>query len=311
MVALVCAAATASVIPDKEVVLINDGHFTATDKGIVIDGITNTVATTLEKYLDGEIPAIFKTIIEWIANAINPPPDAMIDYFKVIALNVRNVVGLYVNQHNMDQILAYKGDLADLITRYSKAPVKSETYADKDTMANSLSVSIISNRFLIEAVEFPHSMMLHYADLASIHIAILKDAATTYSTTQKTSPWWVDLDNELGHYIGFGKNLTTSVVTWRNSMVSCSSKLCSSARQGEVATCYNKWRVVDKVAQYDNTCKALSGDHTCDNSCQDYKDDMNKDVQRFVFHYLGKVMATWEQLKITADEMAKKAKDGH
>ena len=41
-------------------------------------------------------------------------------------------------------------------------------------MANSLSTSIMANRYLVEAVELPYSMMLHYSDIASIHIMVLK-----------------------------------------------------------------------------------------------------------------------------------------
>jgi len=296
--------------PPSEVVLFTGNDFTGTDKAIVIDGITNTVATALKKFFDKEIPVIFKEIIQWITNAINPPPDSEINYFAVIALNVRNLVGLYVNQHNMDQILHYRGDLADLLQRYANAPVQSQTYPDKNTIANSLSTAIISNRFLIEAVEYPESMTLHYADIASLHIAVLHNAATTYSTSQKTSAWWVDLDNQLAHYIDFGKNLTASVVEWRNGMVSCSSSKCAEERQ-DVSTCYNTYTVTDRVTQKIDTCKAISGDNSCDNTCQDYKTEMNNDVNKFVFRYLGDPMSGWETLKVTADQMAQKAKNGH
>jgi len=282
----------------------------ANDDGIVIDGVNNTIGLTLQRYDANEIPAILKEIIQWIANAINPPPDSEIDYFKTIAQNVRNLVGIYVNQHNMDQILHYKADLAELLKRYANAPVRSATYPDKNTIANSFSASMISNRYLIEAVEFPHSMMLHYADLASLHVTVLKDAATTYTTADKTSRWWIDLDNQLEHYIGFGKNLSTTVVTWRNSMVSCTSYVCGEADWPDL-TCYNQYTVVDEVTGDTDVCKAVASDHSCDNSCDDYKTEMNKDIAKFVFKYMGQVLEGWETLKITSAEMAKKAKNGH
>lgn len=59
-------------------------------------------------------------------------------------------------------------------SRYMEAPVESSTYPDKNTVANSLSTSIIANRFLVEAGERPQSMIIHYADIASIHILVLK-----------------------------------------------------------------------------------------------------------------------------------------
>lgn len=57
---------------------------------------------------------------------------------------------------------------------YMDAPVESSSYADKNTVANSLSTSIITNRFLVEAGERPQSMIIHFADIASIHILVLK-----------------------------------------------------------------------------------------------------------------------------------------
>merc|ERR1712002_1133277 len=158
--ALLAASALGSVIP-----LHHGARAPGLQQTLVIDGMNNTAGLTLDSFFHHNITEIFEEIIEWIAKAIDPPPTADIDYFKVIELNVRNVVGEYVNQHNMDQILHYKGDLADLISKYAKAPNRSETYVDKDTVANSFSVSVVANRFLIEAIEFPDSMMLHYADI--------------------------------------------------------------------------------------------------------------------------------------------------
>jgi len=301
ILALVAASALGNVLPQQEA-----GGLSLGEGPVVIDGIHNTVGLTLSNYFSGNWEEIFEKVIEWIAKAIDPPPTADIDYFAVIAKNVRNVVGEYVNKHNMDQILHYKGDLAELLSRYANAPNKSETYPDKNTIANSLSVSMVSNRFLIEAVDYPDSMMLHYADLASLHVAVLRNAAQTYTVPEKTSFWWVDLDDQLEHYIGFGTNLTSTLVQWRNDMVDCSNKQCVSL------TCYDIYTVVDKVEETVDTCKALHKvDHSCDTACANYKTEMNDTVQKFIAKYLGEVLAQWKEMKKTSAVMADKARNGH
>jgi len=304
--ALLAASALGSVIPWQP-------KAPGLQQPLVIDGMNNTVGLTLEKFFHHNITEIFEEIIEWIAKAIDPPPTADIDYFKVIELNVRNVVGEYVNQHNMDQILLYKGDLADLISRYAKSPNRSETYPDKNTVANTFSVAMVSNRFLIEAVAFPDSMMLHYADIASLHIAVLRDAALTYTTPTKTSRWWIDLDDQLEHYISFGTNLTSTLVTWRNNMVDRDVKKCAWLEAaGPELKCYDVYTIHDKVSGIQDICKAIHDvDHSCDDACDKYKVEMNQSLQGFIEHYLGKVMAGWKDMKKLSEVMADKARHGH
>jgi len=306
VLAVLAASALGSVVPLQRAPAVQPAP-------VLIDGINNTVGLTLDGFFHGNITEIFEEIIEWIAKAIDPPPTADIDYFKVIALNVRNVVGEYVNEHNMDQILHYKGDLADLITRYAKCPNSSTIYADKNTCANSFHTNMQANRFLIEAVEFPDSMMLHYADIASLDIAVLRDAALTYTTTTSTSYWWVDLDDQLEHYISFGTNLTTTLVTWRNDMVDCDVKKCEwLGAAGPELQCYDVYTIHDKVSGIQDICKAVHGvDHSCDDACDKYKVEMNKTVQDFIEHYLGKVMDGWKDMKKVSEVMAEKAKHGH
>lgn len=48
----------------------------------------------------------------------------------------------------------------------------------------------------------------------------MQDAAEVYSVDGVTSQWWVDLDDQLDHYIHHGKTLQNSVVDWRNDLVS-------------------------------------------------------------------------------------------
>ena len=48
------------------------------------------------------------------------------------------------------------------------------TYPDKNIVADSITTSIITNRFLVEAALMPWSMAIHFTDIASVHILILK-----------------------------------------------------------------------------------------------------------------------------------------
>lgn len=48
------------------------------------------------------------------------------------------------------------------------------TYPDKNTVADAITTSIITNRFLVEAALMPWSMTIDFTDIASVHILILK-----------------------------------------------------------------------------------------------------------------------------------------
>ena len=41
-------------------------------------------------------------------------------------------------------------------------------------MADAISTSIMSQRYLLEASDMPWSMTLHFVDIASVHVLILK-----------------------------------------------------------------------------------------------------------------------------------------
>ncbi|ROT71937.1 hypothetical protein C7M84_009699 [Penaeus vannamei] len=176
-----------------------------------------------------------------------------------------------------------------------EAPVESSTYPDKNTVANSLSTSIVANRFLVEAGERPQSMIIHYADIASIHILVLKDAADTYTKAGVVSRWWVDLNDQLDHYIDYGRRLQNSVVDWRNDMMTCTYE-----QSGK----YDSWTVQDDVAGTTDVCKQLQGTHNCDDHCQVYQIHMNREVTTFIWNYMGKALREWEDLKVQASEMA-------
>jgi len=313
VLAVALATASASVIPvekSRDAVVFSSP--------IVIDGINNTVALTLNSYnLHINFTAIFEEVVEWIAKAIDPPPTADIDYFKVIEANVRAMVGDFVNQHNIDQILVWRKSLADLLVRYAKAPTSSATYITKNDAADSFHKILRVNSYLYEAMERPDSMMLYFADIAAMDISVLRDVALNYSTPTKTSMWWVDLDDMLGHYISYGTNLTNHLEAWRKTMVDCEIQNCKWFAPADLIgdpelKCYDVYTVTDKVAKLRDVCKAIHGeDHSCDHTCDSYMVEMNDTVQKFIEKYLGTPMEGWKELKKTSAVMAEKAKNGH
>jgi len=275
---------------------------------VAIDGINTTIGLALTGYFAGDTAETFTSVSGRVTGALNSPSEEEdMDYFALIKEDVQKMVGTFINEQNIQQLEQYKDDLANLLDRYAHAPADSSSYADKNTMANSLSTSIISNRFLIEAVEWPHSMMLHYADIASIHISVLHDAAQTYtSDPEQPSYWWVDLDRQLDHYITYGRALENTFVDWRNDRMDCSYSECVKSLTRK--TCYDVWTVTDKVAELTDSCRAVHGSDTCDDHCQAYQISMNKEVTVFAYYYLGQAVDQWEALKETSSEMAANAR---
>lgn len=262
---------------------------------VVIDGTTTTIGTASAYYLRGLMPSSLSILQKILGILLPSTPEEDIDYFELIKEDVKRVVGDYIDQHNMHQLEIYKDDLGRLLQRYMEAPVESSTYPDKNTVANSLSTSIVANRFLVEAGERPQSMIIHYADIASIHILVLKDAADTYTKAGVVSRWWVDLNDQLDHYIDYGRRLQNSVVDWRNDMMTCTYE-----QSGK----YDSWTVQDDVAGTTDVCKQLQGTHNCDDHCQVYQIHMNREVTTFIWNYMGKALREWEDLKVQASEMA-------
>ena len=81
-------------------------------------------------------------------------------------------------------LLFYYLNSCVLLPRYSEAPVESNTYPDKNVQAAALSTSVISHRYLTEAALEKESMILHFEDIASIHIVILKVIIILYCYSQ-------------------------------------------------------------------------------------------------------------------------------
>lgn len=267
-----------------------------TAENIVIDGNETTIGLASAYYLSGFLDDNWNILGKIVGVLIGSGQEGEVDYFEVIRENVQQVVGDYIDAHNMDQIEVYKESLGVLLQRYIDAPVESSTYADKNTVANSLSTSMIANRYLVEAGERPESMIIHFADIASIHILVLRDAALTYSKPGAPSRWWEDLDIQLDHYINHGKEMQNSVVDWRNDMVTCSFD-----EGGQ----YDSWTIDDEVAKLTDTCKQLHGTSSCADHCQAYQVSMNRDVSKFVWQYMGKALREWEVLKLLSSAMVK------
>lgn len=76
--------------------------------------------------------------------------------------------------------------------RYESAPIWSTNYPDKNQQAIALDVSIITHRYLIEASTLPYSLILHFQDIASIHIVVLKVRYLRVSLSRNMSPF-IDL----------------------------------------------------------------------------------------------------------------------
>ncbi|TOF87540.1 hypothetical protein CGJ15_24930 [Vibrio parahaemolyticus] len=259
-----------------------------------IDGMETTIGLATAYYMRGLMST--SSIFDKVINVLIPTnPSDDIDYFQVIKENVKQVAGDYIDQHNMDQLEVYKTDLGYLLQRYYESPVDSTTYPDKNIVANSLSTSIVANRYLVEAGERPESMIIHFSDIASIHILVLKDAAETYSSPDVISRWWVDLNDQLAHYIDHGRRLQDDVVDWRNDMMSC------DYNEGNK---YDTWTVTDQVAQVVDVCTQVHNTHSCDDHCQAYQITMNREVSLFVWDYMGKSLREWEILKIKTSQMA-------
>ncbi|KAK8375669.1 hypothetical protein O3P69_008452 [Scylla paramamosain] len=263
---------------------------------LVIDGKETTIGLASAYYLSGFLDDSWNILGKIVGALVGTGQEGEVDYFEVIRTQVQQVVGDYIDAHNMEQLEIYKESLGVLLQRYMDAPVESSNYADKNTVANSLSTSIIANRFLVEAGERPQSMIIHFADIASIHILVLKDVAQTYSKQGAPSRWWVDLDDQLNHYISHGKTLQNSVVDWRNDMVTCSF---------EEGRKYDSWIITDPVARLKDTCRQLHGTSGCDDHCQAYQLTMNREVSQFVWNYMGKALREWEALKLVSTAMVK------
>ncbi|XP_068223853.1 uncharacterized protein [Palaemon carinicauda] len=226
-------------------------------------------------------------LLDVILKALNEPE---FDYWGEVQDEVAQMVGDYINEHNIHEVEVYQNELQRLMDRYNNAPVKSDgTYPNKNQMAVDLSTSIIIHRYLIEAAYLPQSMILHFEDIASIHVLTLKDVAETYSFPgYPPSKWWLDLDEELDHYIEYAEYLNETLMEWRTGLVSCDSYTSGK---------YIIYRARDGVTGQEDTCRELKGTGTCESHCDDFFEHKSIEVEDFLLVKMADVHESWTQLK--------------
>ncbi|XP_037794772.1 LOW QUALITY PROTEIN: uncharacterized protein LOC119590084 [Penaeus monodon] len=265
----------------------------------VIDGRKTTIALAIAHQLLGLIPN--ETVQELLNTILDALDQEAFDYWGQVKDEVTALVGDYINAHNMHQVEVYQQDLQTLMDRYNQAPVESDSYPDKNQQAAALSTSIIAHRYLVEAAELPQSMILHFEDISSIHVIVLKDAAETYSFPDlPPSRWWVDLDEELDHYIAYGKSLKVDL----GKLEDGEGHVPEGLRGRLVYQLGVDWRRVlryvhgqRRVTGEESTCTQLHGTQDCETHCDVFKAHKEQEVTVFLSAKVNDVIAAWEQLK--------------
>ncbi|XP_018021121.1 uncharacterized protein LOC108677414 [Hyalella azteca] len=292
--------------------------FTATASAVVtprelitIDGHQKTIALATAEQMSGVSAALsFTDLILSIVFAFNQEE---FDYWANVEDEVRLLVGAYINEHNMNQVEAFQADLETLLLRYLDAPVESDTYPDKNEQAAALSMAIISHRYLVMSGDLRFSLILHFEDIASMHIVVLKDAAETYSTETKPSQWWQDLSFELQEYLDYSVVVTQEFYQFRMDMITCTEDLdacrMSDGPQGSTRTCYDTYTVYDGITEEESTCKQLAGSTDCVNHCQIYRQHRELELDQFFSSKVSPVTAEWQILKQIADDIINSASE--
>ncbi|XP_037794774.1 uncharacterized protein LOC119590085 [Penaeus monodon] len=279
-----------------------------------IDGTLITVGIAVAKFLAGLVPYPgVSALLLAIIHAWEPRPED--NYWEHVKDNVAQVCGDFVNEHNMAQVVVYKNDLLSLLKKYERAGVESDgTYPDKNTVADAITTSIISNRYLVEATEMPWSMSVDFTDIAGVHVLILKDVAEAYSEPGVVSRWWVDLSRELNHYIEYGTYLQAETMVWRDTKIECFFDEASGgclAFEWMGIDCYDEYVIKDHVSGYQEKCSQLHPDRPEDGSCVSfcplYQRHVDQESARWIHHNMGIVVEEWAALKLQADEMAQQA----
>ncbi|CAL4065459.1 unnamed protein product [Meganyctiphanes norvegica] len=248
-----------------------------------IDGILITVGIAVGRWFAGALPYPgLSAIINAIINAWEPKPED--DYWSHVHTQVEELCGTFINEHNIQQVEIYKNDLMSLLKQYERSQVDPDgSYPDKNTIADALSTSIITNRYLIEAAELPVSMGLHFMDISSVHIMVLKDAAESYTSEAGVSRWWVDLANELDHYSTYGRWLQGETIRWRDTNIECyfdeADQSCLDFEWTGI-DCYDEYTIRDHVSNYEEDCDQVHPDSPEDGSCHRFCDLYQMEVNR-------------------------------
>ncbi|XP_042216952.1 uncharacterized protein LOC121862701 [Homarus americanus] len=290
-----------------------DAYVTAFPDEPDIDGKLITVGFAVAKFLAGLVPyPTVSALLLAIINAWEPKPED--NYWEHVKDNVAEMCGEFINEHNFHQVEIYKEDLMSLLSKYTRADAVSDgTYPDKNTVADAITTSIITNRFLVEASERPWSLTVDFVDIASVHITILKDAADSYTQVGgEISRWWVDLSRQLKHYIEYGVYLEHETLKWRNTQIECYFDEGNCGAPGsESKTCYDIYRITDNVKGYTETCKQIHPAHkedgACAKFCDLYQTKVDFESVRWLNLNLDAMLDEWSFLKQRADALAKKA----
>lgn len=275
---------------------------------ITIDGKERTIAQATAAQIDGtEVVLSFAELIFSIIQAFN---EEEFDYWGNVREEVEALVGSFINEHNMNQVEAFQSDLETLLVRYLNAPEQSTDYPDKNKQASALSMAIISHRYLVMSGDMRYSLVLHFEDIASMHIVVLKDAAETYSTAEAASQWWVDLDEELEDYISYSATITQELEQFRMGMITCSVEADQCrANNGEnlQKVCYDVYTVTDGVTGEESICKQLAGATDCTSHCETYAARRQAELDHFEGDKVAAVTDIWGKLKEISAEMAANA----
>jgi len=286
---------------------------TSAAPAVVIDGTDTTIALAATKNIDPKfIIAKLIDLVKAIIKALNAPK---FDYWGNVKADVELVVGSYINNHSISQVEHFQKDLQTLLLRYTNAPTNSSSYADKDHQAAALNMAILAHRYIVMSGDLKFSLLLHFEDIAAMHLSVLQDAAQTYSTDSKKSQWYVDLNEALETYMTYAKNTTAELNTFRMNAIKCVTKECDSdksiedeSNENDVSrSCYDVYDIYDYVTGHKDECKQLPGRTDCVNTCSDYKTHIQQQVDKFIADKVTPVLNSWENLHNVTKNIAPKA----
>jgi len=272
-------------------------HEPSLQKDLVIDGTDTTIALGAIDSIDPDV--IIQKLLSLVKAIIAALKAPKFDYWGNVKMDVELLVGSYVNNHSISQVEHFSKDLQELLLRYATAPVNSSTYADKDEQAAVLNMAILSHRNAAMSGDLRFSLILHFEDIASMHLAVLKDAAETYSTKANPSRWYVDLNDRLEEYITYAKNTTADLKTFRMNAIQCVTHKCDSSQTTEASverTCYDVFDIYDFVTGHKDECKSLPTRTDCNNACADYKVHIQQQLENFIAEKVTPVQSSWEAL---------------
>jgi len=277
-------------------------------KTLVIDGTDTTIALGAIDSIDPSV--IIQKLISLVKAIIAALKAPKFDYWGNVKMDVELLVGSYINNHSISQVEHFSHDLQTLLLHYAEAPVNSSTYPDKDKQAAVLNMAILSTRNVVMSGDLKYSLILHFEDIASMHLAVLKDAAETYSTQTKPSRWYVDLNNTLEDYITYVKNTTAELSTFRMNAIKCVTHKCNpslTAEDNVERTCYDVYDIYDYVTGHKDECKSLPDRTDCANACSDYKVHIQQQLDNFTSEKITPVQNSWENLFNFTKNIAPKA----